>query len=84
MTDSSKALVHWRMRKRLMNLDQANSSVLATPQAIKYPYYIYIYMIYHINDMFIKYTEYISHVSDCSAMQFLLKCKEPFEWGKVV
>lgn len=69
---------------RLMNSDQANSSVLATPLAIKYPYYIYVYMIYHINDVFIKSTQYNSHVSDRSAMQFLLKCKEPFEWGQVV
>lgn len=36
--DSSTALLLWRMRMRLMNVDQANSSVLARPQPIKYAY----------------------------------------------
>lgn len=40
MTDSSTALVLWRMRMRLMNVDRANSSVLARPQAYKIPIYI--------------------------------------------
>lgn len=40
MTDSTTALVLWRMRMRLMNVDRANSSVLARPQAYKIPIYI--------------------------------------------